>query len=101
MSTPHKHHFIPAFYLKQWAASDGKLVEYSLKNQKLVSKHVGPKSTGFEYDLYAFPELPSETAQFIEQQFFSYADHAASRALELHLANAGRSAWTVELISAW
>jgi Protein of unknown function (DUF4238) len=101
VSTPRKHHFIPAFFLKQWAAADGKLVEYSIKNDKIVSKRVGPKSAGFEYDLYAFPELPPETAQFIEQQFFSYADQTASQALELHLVNADRSAWTVELISAW
>jgi hypothetical protein len=101
VSTPRKHHFIPAFFLKQWVAADGKLVEYSIKNDKIVPKRVGPKSTGFEYDLYAFPELPPETAQFIEQQFFSYADQTASQALELHLVNADRSAWTVELISAW
>ena len=101
MSTPRKHHFIPAFFLKQWGAADGKLVEYSIKNGKVISKRVGPKSTGFEQDLYAFPELPPETAQFIEQQFFSYADRTASQALELHLRNAERSAWTVELISAW
>jgi hypothetical protein len=101
MSTPHNHHFIPAFFLKRWAGSDGKLVEYSIKHDKLIAKRVGPSATGYEYDLYAFPDLPPETAQFIEQKFFDYADRTASKALELHLANADRSAWTVELIGAW
>lgn len=101
MSTPHRHHFIPAFFLKQWAGTDGKLIEYSLKHQKLIAKRVGPNSTGFEYDLYAFPDLPPETQQFVEQRFFDYADRTASKALELHLTNADRSTWNVELISAW
>jgi hypothetical protein len=101
MSTPHNHHFIPAFFLKQWAGPDGKLVEYSIKHEKVIAKRVGPNATGYEYDLYAFPDLPAETAQFIEQKFFDYTDRTASKALELHLANADRSAWSVELISAW
>ena len=40
---------------------------------KLVAKLVGRRATGFERDLYAFPELPPDKAQFIEQQFFDYA----------------------------
>jgi hypothetical protein len=101
MSTPHNHHFIPAFFLKQRVGPDSKLIEYSIKQGKVIAKRVGPSATGYEYDLYAFPDLPPETAQFIEQEFFGYADRTASKALEFHLANADRSAWTVELISAW
>ena len=52
MNAPRDHHFIPAFYLKHWAGPDGKLIEHSRKSGKLISKPVGPRSTGFERDLY-------------------------------------------------
>jgi hypothetical protein len=101
MSTPHNHHFIPAFFLKQWAGPDGKLVEYTIKHGRLISKHVSQASTGYEYDLYALNELPPESAQFIEQRFFDYADRKASEALQLLLTDAEFLTWTVELRSAW
>jgi Protein of unknown function (DUF4238) len=101
MSIPHDHHFVPAFYLQQWTGAGGKLIEYTIKHQKLVAKPIGSKSTGYEYDLYTFPELPPELAQWIEQRFFAYADRMASIALTNHLTSAGLSAWTPELISAW
>jgi hypothetical protein len=100
-NVPRNHHFIPAFFLKQWTGPDGKLVEYTIKHHKLIPKPVGPDATGYEYDLYAFPELPPDQAQFIEQTFFDYADRIASNALQLHLTNADFSAWSVELKSAW
>ncbi|WP_063695687.1 DUF4238 domain-containing protein [Bradyrhizobium embrapense] len=92
--------FIPAFYLKGWAGPDSKLVEYAQKGGKLIAKPVGPRSTGFERDLYAFPELPPDQAQFMEEVFFAYADQKASDALDIHLGQAGHQ-WTNELISAW
>ncbi len=100
MTVPRDHHFIPAFYLKQWAGLDGKLVEYTRKGGKLIQKPVGPRSTGYERDLYTFPELPPETAQFMEQVFFAYADQRASNALDNHLGLASWP-WTSELVSAW
>jgi hypothetical protein len=33
MNAPRDHHFIPAFYLKQWAGPNGKLVEYPQERQ--------------------------------------------------------------------
>lgn len=100
MNAPRDHHFIPAFYLKQWAGPDGKLVEYTRKGGKLISKWVGPGSTGYERDLYSFPELPSDAAQFMEQVFFQYADQKASDALDNHL-GVKSLPWTSELVSAW
>jgi hypothetical protein len=73
MSTPRDHHFIPAFYLSKWT-NEGKLVEYTIKNDKLVDKSVGARSTGYERDLYSFPDLPPESAQYLEQEFFNYLD---------------------------
>jgi uncharacterized protein DUF4238 len=100
MTAPRDHHFIPAFYLKQWAGLDGKLIEYARKGGKLIAKPVGPRATGFERDLYAFPELPADKAQFMEQVFFAYADQKASDALDNHLGLASVQ-WTGELISGW
>jgi hypothetical protein len=99
MNGPRDHHFIPAFYLRQWCSGTGKLIEYTIKQGNLISKPVGPTATGYEFDLYAFPELPPDQSQFIEQQFFEYADRKAADALQLHLANA--AGWTRELRSAW
>ncbi len=81
MSTPHDHHFVPVFYLKQWA-TDGKLIEYSIKHGKFLSKPVGPRGTGFERDLYTFPGLPEEIASFLESVFLQRNDHGASQALK-------------------
>jgi hypothetical protein len=100
MNAPVDHHFIPAFYLSQWAGQNGKLFEYTIKRHKLIAKPVGPKSTGYESHLYSFPELPPDTAQFIEDEFFRYADQTAYLALEIHLGRSSRP-WTSELLSAW
>ena len=100
MSIPRDHHFTPAFYLDRWTSgSDKKLVEYTIKNSKLIDKSVGPRATGFETDLYKFAELPPESAQYLEQEFFNYLDDTASRALDLHLDSKGT--WTNELVNAW
>jgi Protein of unknown function (DUF4238) len=97
MSTPREHHFIPAFLLKQWGGQNGKLIEYTIKHGKLIAKPVGPHSTGYEVDLYAFNELAPDVRQHIEQQFFNYADNIASIALERHLAGS-REPWPPELL---
>ena len=99
MSVPRDHHFIPAFYLSQWTGLDDKLVEYTKKRGKLIAKPVGPRSTGYETDLYKFPDLPSASAQYLEQVFFNYADDVASRAYKIHLGSG--EAWNSELLSAW
>lgn len=100
MTVPIDHHFIPAFFLAQWADGTGKLVEYTLKHGKLIAKTVGPRATGYEPHLYSFPELPRDAAHFLETVFFDYADRVAADALRLHLSTAP-AAWTSELISAW
>jgi hypothetical protein len=101
MSVPREHHFCPAFYLGQWCdpSNDDKVIEYSIKHGNLVMKPVGRRATGFQRDLYAFPELPPDQVQFIEQSFFDYADRVASEALQMLLS--GDDGWTSETRSAW
>jgi hypothetical protein len=96
---PRDHHYIPVFYLKQWRGLNKKLIEYTVKHGKPIAKPVGPKGTGFQTDLYAFPELPPEMAQHIEDVFLKYADNTASIAHQMHLA--GQDIWTAELRSGW
>jgi hypothetical protein len=101
VSEPHKHHFIPAFYLRQWHGSDKKLVEYTIKNRKLIPKPVSAEATGFQRDLYEFPELPSPLSQFLEKEFFNYADRTASQALEMLIEGVPKHLWSNEMLSAW
>jgi hypothetical protein len=54
---PARTPFHPRLYLRQWCNRAGKLVEYTIKHDKLIAKVVGPNATGFEFDLYAFPEM--------------------------------------------
>ena len=100
MSAPRDHHFIPVFFLKKWAATNGKVIEYTIKRGKLIAKPVGPRSTGFELDLYAFGELPPDLRQFVEEEFFSYADNIAAIALERLLAG-DLDDWSSDLKSGW
>jgi Protein of unknown function (DUF4238) len=100
MNIPHDHHFVPVFYLQQWVGPTGKLIEYTIKQGRIIAKPVGPKATGFQTDLYEFPELPLDVRQFLEEKFFNYADRVAARALDMHL-GVDRSVWSPELLSAW
>jgi hypothetical protein len=96
---PRDHHYIPVFYLKQWCGADKKIIEYTVKHTSFIAKPVGPRGTGFETDLYAFPELPPELAQHMEDVFLKYADNAASVALRKLLT--GAATWTAENRSGW
>jgi len=40
MNVPIDHHFIPAFFLAQWADGGGKLVKYTIKHDKVIAKRV-------------------------------------------------------------
>jgi len=100
MSAPRDHHFIPAFFLKQWTGRGGKLIEYTIKQRKLVAKAVGPRSTGFETDLYALTDLPPELVQYVEQVFWDYADRGAAQALDIQLGLIP-AAWDAELRTDW
>ncbi len=99
--SPRDHHFIPVFYLKKWADSTGKLIEYSRPHQsKFCVKSVGPRGTGFERDLYSFNGLPAELAQFLEAKFLARTDELASL-VHTKLLSGNTAPWTPETRSAW
>jgi Protein of unknown function (DUF4238) len=107
MSIPHKHHFVPVCYLQHWCSyKDGKLHEFSIKHGKFISKRVGPRRTGFQENLYSFPELPTDAAQHLESKFLQLVDSDAAKALKQHLEMAPelrpaklKTAWSRFLIS--
>lgn len=98
MNVPRDRHFIPAFYLKRWTTG-GKLIEFSMLRGKVVSKSVGSRGTGYERDLYSFPDLPEATHQILESKFFNKTDDLAHRAL--CLLESGREVDAADLRSAW
>jgi hypothetical protein len=101
MSIPRDRHFIPAFYLQQWTGADRKVIQFNIQRGKLHWRPLTPQSTGYQTDLYAFPELPEHEAQFLESVYFQFADDLAAKALELHLRGAHFTSWTRKLRSAW
>jgi hypothetical protein len=101
MSVPRDHHFLPVFYLRQWASyTDGKLIEYTIKHNEFIAKRVGPRGTGFESDLYSFPELPEDAAQYLESVILQDSDNKASVALQQHL-RMSSDPWDAKIRSAW
>jgi hypothetical protein len=78
---PAKHHFVPIFYLKQWAGSDGRLCEFSKPRpgSNLVKpKMTHPSGTGYTRNLYALPDRTGTRAQVIEELFMKPVDTAAA-----------------------
>ena len=101
MSTPRDHHFLPVFYLKRWVSVfDRKLSEYTIKHGRFISKRIGPRATGYETDLYSFPELPQDASQYLERVVFQASDNRASIALARHL-KMEMDPWPATLRSAW
>lgn len=74
------HHFVPQFYLKQWADPDGRIPSYRWIRDRAVFSHVpSAKGTGFEPDLYAREHVPPEDRHFVETGFFKIFDDRAAR----------------------
>lgn len=106
MAKQQKHHYVPSFYTKRWAAADGKLIEYRLGYQgQIFLRRTHPDGTGYFRGLNTIDRLPPEIANFIEDQFLQRADDLACQALDHLLAgtlNANidiKSGWTRFLIS--
>jgi Protein of unknown function (DUF4238) len=77
-----RHHYIPEFYLKQWAGKDGRLVEYSKPWADTVKpKRVYPRQTGFEDRLNELAGVPEPARQHLETHFYAPVDSAAASVL--------------------
>ena len=53
MSDPEKHHYLPVFYLKQWAALDGRGIGCYPPKREVIARPIAPKNTGYEHGLYS------------------------------------------------
>lgn len=82
MNTPRKHHYVPVFYLKQWAGADRRLCEYKRVPGKILTRRTFPDGTGYEKDLYRVDGLPEPLAQEVESKFMHMVDTNAKRALD-------------------
>jgi Protein of unknown function (DUF4238) len=103
---PRKHHYYPAFYLRQWAAADGQLRQIKKIYGKVFAQCKHPNATGFTRDLYRTDLVPEEHTQHVEKNFMSPLDNDASRALDKILTGDStpwtgnqRTAWTTFIIS--
>jgi hypothetical protein len=105
-----KHHYVPVFYLKQWAGPDGRLCEfsrpYTLRPGEVMPPNIPvkprmthPDGTGYARGLYTFDTLPPAVANVLEQQFLQRADDLAYSAVRRLLEN--RFDFDDETRSAW
>lgn len=104
MSDPSKHHYIPAFYLRQWATS-GFLCEMRKIRGKVVVHSKAPDGTGWQKDLYKVKGVSPEIAQHFERTFMHMLDTGAARAMRSFVAGnmdvsvKERDAWIRFLLS--
>jgi hypothetical protein len=100
-----KHHYIPVFYLKQWAGPDGRLCEFSRKHEQVTRRLTSPVGTGYARGLNTFTALPPAIANFLEETFFQQADDKAAKAFHLmldggkFLSGETKSAWSRFLLT--
>ena len=81
-----RHHYIPEFYLKQWAGPDGRIYEFFRRYKGVVTpRPTHPAGTGYVENLYTLTGFPAETAQLLENKFFRVTDQFASDALNILL----------------
>lgn len=85
MKAGDKHHYIPKFYLKQWAVTDGELCEFRKPHKTVVDRMTDPDGTGYVRGLYTF-DTHSLDGSFLERKFLLKVDNDANRALKQLLA---------------
>jgi hypothetical protein len=112
-----KHHYIPVFYLKQWAV-DGRLCEFSrpyktpegladpdIKSIPVKPRRTCPDGTGYIKNLYTFSALRPELANYLEDRFFLRVDDQAAIVMQrllrgdVEFDSQSKSAWTRFLMS--
>jgi hypothetical protein len=99
LNDPRKHHYIPAFYLRQWA-KNGFLCEMRKVHGKVVVHRKAPDGTGWMKDLYKIDGVPAEVAQHMERVFLHMVDTEAADALH-RLKRAPPGSWPVKERDAW
>jgi hypothetical protein len=101
MSKEGKHHYIPVFYLKQWAGADGRICEFSKPYDRVKARRVFPDATAYVHGLYRIPGLPPHEADFLESYFFKLTDDLAAKALQILLGGARTLNFSPKIKSGW
>lgn len=71
------HHYVPVFYLKQWAESDGRVPYFQWLPQQIIQSRVTPKYTAYETNPYARDKVPVDERHNVEA-FFQKLDTEAA-----------------------
>jgi hypothetical protein len=101
MSKEGKHHYIPVFYLKQWAGADGRICEFSKPYDRVKARRVFPHATAYVHGLNRIPGLPPHEADFLESYFFKLSDDLAAKALQILLSGARTLKFSPKVKSGW
>lgn len=98
-----RHHYIPEFYLKQWAGDDGRLTEYCRRPRKskdiVIARQTHPGGTGYERGLYSIPGVPDDLKDIVENKYLSQANGQAAVSLRRMIEDkdipvgGGKAAW--------
>ena len=109
-----KHHYIPKFYLRQWAGADGCVCEFSRPYQPkpghvapakppVKARRVNPDGTGYLRGLNTFARLRPELADYLEHRLLKIIDSKASEILGMlnrdNVDFADRSSWARFIMS--
>jgi hypothetical protein len=101
MSEPNKHHYLPVFYLTQWAGPDGKLTRYYRPHRDVVGSRIAPANTGHEPGLYRLEGYQPEFINAVEKEYMAkVVDEPGSRALRV-ISDGDYSTMTPELQVVW
>lgn len=101
MSKAGKHHYIPVFYLKQWAGEDGCVCEFSKPYDRVKPRRTNPDGTGYVHGLNRIPGLPAHETDFLEDYFFKLTDDLAAKALKILLSGDRDLQFSVKVKSGW
>jgi Protein of unknown function (DUF4238) len=82
-----KHHYIPVFYLQQWADARSCLIEFSRQGPYGVVKprHTSPTGTGYVRGLYCIDDIDPYVVNAVESLFLKPSDGLAAEALQCFL----------------
>ena len=108
MSKEGKHHYIPVFYLQQWADARSRLIEFSRQgpDRAVKTRPTSPSGTGYVRGLYRMDDIDPNVVNAIEILFLKPSDGLAAEALQCFLEerefpNSGpmRTSWSRFMLS--
>ena len=107
MGSSDRHHYIPIFYLTQWASGNPLKLWQMMRGYEgnIGFKHNTPASMGYQDELYAMFNVGDGLKNWLEENFFRIVDNDASLALQelladnLNLRGRLRNGWSRFLMS--